>query len=671
MKCREISAAAKGCLVLGLAGLLVSCDTPEKRALRELTRAGIQPSGQALLDAVARKDTTLLETLLAANVYREQRDAQGRTPLRVAVDDGTNEIANRLLARGVSVDPAAKDGLTPLGVAVEKENLAIVRKLLAAGARADANTRAGEKVAPWSIHAGRFEMAAELVRAGADPHQRDQAGNPLLHVAMNAKRRELMDDLIRLGADPGQLSAGGETTLHAAIRNDWLDLIPSLVTAGADPNLPAPSQLPPLAQAVRDGKSELVALLLRSGADPNYRHPLAGVASADARNNPSAAELAFDSGDRALLGKFLTHRTKPETASFDRWLWNAVANHDCELANLLLAHGARADVRNGAGWLPIEVAVLQGNASLIKLLTDYGSPFGRSMHLVSMGGDTRLANLLLVLGADPDTMHPPYLERPLSLAIRGRHDMLAIALIGAGADIRFQLPEGQYPLHLAVAKTRPAIVRALLASGADPNIPFEVPARPEFVSQVRPGVMRWALKMDRNVTLLMMAADSGNTDIAGSLLRAKAKTETWTKVGRLWPINFASRRSDVKMMRLILGRDPLKEERHIVIHLGEQRARVYDSAGNEIFNTKVSTGRKGFATPTGEFVITNKHRDWTSTLYDASMPYFQRLSCSDFGMHQGVVPGYPASHGCIRVPAGNAAKLFSMTQAGDRVRIVP
>lgn len=667
---RGISAAAKSCLVLGLAGFLVSCDTPEKRALRELTRAGIEPSGQALLDAVTREDTALIDTLLEANVYREQKDGQGRTPLRVAVDGGANETVTRLLARGVNADVAAKDGLTPLGVAAERENLAMVRKLLEAGARPDANTRDGEKVTPWAIHSGRFELAGELIRAGTDPHQKDRSDNPLLHVAMHAKQRQLMDQLIRLGADPGQTNAVGETTLHAAIRNGWLDVIPSLVTAGADPNLPAPSQLPPLAQAVRDGHPELVALLLRCGADPNYRHPSAGVASAETRN-PSAAELAFDSGDRALLGKFLAHKTKPETASINRWLWEAVTNHDRELANLLLAHGARADARNAAGWLPIEVAVLQGNASLIKLLTDYGSPFGRSMHLVAMRGDTRLAHLLLALGADPDIVHPPYQDRPLSLAIRGKHDVLAAALIGAGAGTQFQLPEGQYPLHLAVAKVCPITVRALLAAGADPNMPFQLPVSPEFIRQVRPGVIRWALKMDRNVTLLMVAADSGMTETAGALLRAKAKTETWTKVARLWPINFASRRGDVKMMRLILGRDPLKEERHIVINLGEQRARVYDSDGNEIFNTKVSTGRKGFATPTGEFVITNKHRDWTSTLYDASMPYFQRLSCSDFGMHQGVVPGYPASHGCIRVPAGNAAKLFSMTQAGDRVRIVP
>jgi lipoprotein-anchoring transpeptidase ErfK/SrfK len=125
------------------------------------------------------------------------------------------------------------------------------------------------------------------------------------------------------------------------------------------------------------------------------------------------------------------------------------------------------------------------------------------------------------------------------------------------------------------------------------------------------------------------------------------------------------------MMRFFLGREPDREERVIEIRLSEQKARMYDAAGNEIFVTKVSTGRKGYATPTGEYVITNKYRNWTSTLYDASMPYFQRFSCGDFGLHQGNVPGYPASHGCIRVPAGTAAKLFSMTQTGDRVVILP
>jgi ankyrin repeat protein len=282
-----------------------------------------------------------------------------------------------------------------------------------------------------------------------------------------------------------------------------------------------------------------------------------------------------------------------------------------------------------------------------------------------------MTELLLALGADPDSIHAPFLDRPLSFAIRSRKDESAVALIKSGASLQFQVPEGQFPLHLAVATGCDETVRSLLAEGADPNTPFQLPVSADFIRQVRPGVMRWALKMDRNVSLLMVAADSGVTSTARYLIDAGAKKSAWTRVSSLWPINFASRRGDVKMMRLILGRDPHREERRIVVNLGEQRARMFDAAGNEIFNTRISSGRKGFATPTGEFVITNKHRDWTSTIYHASMPYFQRLSCSDFGLHAGNVPGYPASHGCIRVPAENAAKLFAMTQAGDRVCIVP
>lgn len=53
------------------------------------------------------------------------------------------------------------------------------------------------------------------------------------------------------------------------------------------------------------------------------------------------------------------------------------------------------------------------------------------------------------------------------------------------------------------------------------------------------------------------------------------------------------------------------------------------------------------------------------------MPFFQRLSCSDFGFHYGNVPGYPASHGCIRMPWSSAQTLFSMTKVGDKVTIKP
>ena len=658
------------CFLLVIAGTLTSCHDPRKQALRELSQAGIEPTGQSLMEAVGRKDAALIKSLLAAGVHTGKKDAQGRTSLRMCVDAGDAATALLLLDGGADANTAAADGSTLLGAAVARMDPAFVLRLLDAGAKPDGTMPGGEKILPWAIRGGRAEIVRLVIKASPDPHVKDREGNPLLHVAMKAGRRDLVDELIRLGADPGQMNARGETTLLAAIRNGWFDVIPSLVKAGADPNLPGPFSPSPLSQAVIDGKLQLITLLLKSGADPNYQHPLEnGAAHGVAAKTP--LELAFFHSDRRVFQIFVDRKVKFEQSRVDAWFGAALDQRDLELVQVLLSRGANPALRRSDGWLPIEAAVLAGDSTLVKLLSDYGSPDGRSMHLAAGRGDKRMARLLMFLGMNPDIVHPPYLDRPLSVAIRRHHDATAAALIEGGAKMVFRMPEGQTPLHLAVATGCPLTVRTLLENGADPNTPFELPASAGFIRQVRPGIMRWALKMDRNVTLLMVAADSGNTATARQLIHFGAKKNTWARVSSLWPINFASRRGDVKMMRLILGKDPHTEERHIVVNLGEQRARVFDAQGTEIFNTKVSTGRKGFATPTGEYVITNKHRDWTSTIYHASMPYFQRLSCSDFGLHAGVVPGYPASHGCIRVPAGNAAKLFAMTEAGDRVMIVP
>ncbi len=650
--------------------MLVSCDSPKKRALRELSRAGVAPTGQSLMEAVERKDAVLVGSLLVAGVHTERKDGQGRTPVRICVDAGDAETALALIEGGADVNAAAADGSSLLGASVGRMDLSFIRTLVEEGAAADGPMPGGEKILPWAIREGRADLVSLMMKAGPDPHLKDREGNPLLHIAMSANRRDLVDELIQLGADPGQVNARGETTLHVAIRNGWLDVVPSLIKAGADPNLPGPFGPSPLSQAVIDGDLGLVTLLLKTGADPNYRHPNeAGAAEGVLSKTP--LELAFFHSDRRVFQVFVERRVKFEQSRVDDWFASALKKKDLDLARLLLSRGANPAVRGRNGWLPIESAVLEGDGTVVKLLSDYGSPAGRSLHLAASRGDRRIVQLLLFLGMNPDIVHPPFLDRPLSVAIRSHHDATASALIEGGAKMVFPLPEGQTPLHLAVAKGCPLTVKTLLNNGADPNAAFQLPASSAFIRQVRPGIMRWALKMDRNVTLLMVAADSGNTTTARHLIHFGAKKNTWARVSSLWPINFASRRGDVKMMRLILGKDPHSEQRHIVVNLGEQRARVFDAQGTEIFNTKVSTGRKGFATPTGEYVITNKHRDWTSTIYHASMPYFQRLSCSDFGLHAGVVPGYPASHGCIRVPAGNAAKLFAMTEAGDRVMIVP
>ena len=87
--------------------------------------------------------------------------------------------------------------------------------------------------------------------------------------------------------------------------------------------------------------------------------------------------------------------------------------------------------------------------------------------------------------------------------------------------------------------------------------------------------------------------------------------------------------------------------------------------------TKVSSGKREKPTPPGKYVVTQKYPDWRSTLYhNASMPFFLRLSCSPVGLHAGVIPGYPASHGCVRLPREVAQKLFTMIPKGTVVEIL-
>ncbi|MGI9404212.1 MAG: L,D-transpeptidase family protein, partial [Hyphomicrobium sp.] len=88
-----------------------------------------------------------------------------------------------------------------------------------------------------------------------------------------------------------------------------------------------------------------------------------------------------------------------------------------------------------------------------------------------------------------------------------------------------------------------------------------------------------------------------------------------------------------------------------VVSLGSQHVAIYSKDGL-VARSRVSSGRRGRRTPTGVFSIIQRHRHHYSNIYrGASMPYMQRITWSGIAMHaSGSVPGYPASHGCIRLP---------------------
>ncbi len=108
-----------------------------------------------------------------------------------------------------------------------------------------------------------------------------------------------------------------------------------------------------------------------------------------------------------------------------------------------------------------------------------------------------------------------------------------------------------------------------------------------------------------------------------------------------------------------------------IVSIKTQQVTFYDGDG-WILRAPVSTGTKGRETPAGVFAVLEKDLDHHSSLYDdASMPHMQRLTWNGIALHGGPLPGYAASHGCVRMPYGFAEKLFDKTRIGMRVIIAP
>lgn len=109
----------------------------------------------------------------------------------------------------------------------------------------------------------------------------------------------------------------------------------------------------------------------------------------------------------------------------------------------------------------------------------------------------------------------------------------------------------------------------------------------------------------------------------------------------------------------------------IAVSVSKQNVKIYDANGF-FAEAPVSTGMAGHSTPMGAFSVIQKQKMHHSNIYSgAPMPFMQRITWSGVAMHAGVLPGYPASHGCIRMPMAFAVKMYGWTRMGARVIVTP
>jgi hypothetical protein len=180
------------------------------------------------------------------------------------------------------------------------------------------------------------------------------------------------------------------------------------------------------------------------------------------------------------------------------------------------------------------------------------------------------------------------------------------------------------------------------------------------------------MKTSRYATLL---AAFTLTALGNTTARADGYFSTDTKHGTTQTrIHTASTRDNDEYSKFVWlcagGNESSVTVDHIVVSLADQRLYAYHN-GQLVAWSNISSGRPGHDTPTGSFTVSEKDVDHHSSLYDnAPMPYFMRLTDGGVGLHAGQLPGYPASHGCVRLPYAMARELYQHVESGTSVDII-
>jgi len=354
----------------------------------------------------------------------------------------------------------------------------------------------------------------------------------------------------------------------------------------------------------------------------------------------------------------------------------ATSQQNWKLARRFIKAGARVDIADEKGFTPLMAAAMHGNLEMFRSLLAHSADLhaearctdGRDLLGMALaGGNTEIVKTVMErLPRMPQWTTST--QRALKAALLAKNkDQIRLLL---GRHAKPPTPEGKKVplLAYAIVKNDAPLLNTLLTCGADPNTVLPARCDKDFLALLPSKSLRGYIEEDKNVTVLMLAAGLGREDYLRALLEAGADRNRPTKRDKMIALYIAAETGQWRCTQILLGSGPSPDQLHIEISLASQSAALIKN-GVPIFRTECSTGRQGYSTRTGRFVITDKERNHRSTIYKVDMPYFMRLSCLDFGMHAGVVPNYPASHGCIRLPAEAARKFFSEIPIGTLVTV--
>lgn len=618
-------------ITIGGASLfLTSCSIDEWRSKQVLSQKGLKEvTVSSLKETIVAKDSATASLIIQSGLTKETSLSENGELLLSAIEFNQSRVIHALIQKEVTFPAETQE--VAMRSAIQGNQLGIVNALIKNGFPKELAMTDGTTPVAWAVAEKKQAMSRLLLSNDFNPDSKEDNTQPLEIAIKEKSPHWLIDHLVTSGANTNFLTKDEQAPiLHEVILNSSHEALPPLLKADTDLNLLDKEGKTALFKAISTGELVKVEQLVLHGAE--YQR-----IDEDQRNYLQLTQIFADS---PKLTQYLLDKD-------------------------LDPHHKNSEGKNALD-LALEYKRLEAAKTLItnKAVTTSGT-FDRLYN----SGNREAIGIMIKAGlVDPNSSLSTGDSLIIDSIKQGNPEMVD-TLLRQGADPNLRAVDNEPPLSYAVALQDLEICKLLLERGAEVDAPFQTPSAERFKEIVKTeGRIKWFIDRDSGITPIMMACDQGNLDLV-ILLRENGASNKGSKKYRFWPGNFAAHLSYTDVVQYMVGAEPGSRERTVTVDLSSQRATVYNADKETVMSFRISSGKRGNRTRTGEFVVTNKKRNHVSTIYDSSMPYFQRLSYSDFGFHTGYVPGYPASHGCIRCPNSYAYKLYNYLKVGDVVNI--
>ncbi|MCB1669847.1 MAG: ankyrin repeat domain-containing protein, partial [Pseudomonadales bacterium] len=339
--------------------------------------------------------------------------------------------------------PAWCQSIPPLLEAARSADWEVLTSLILGGSDVEQAYGDGTRALHWASYHDNVAMAGQLIASGAEVNARTDLGVTPLWLAAENGSAGMTRLLLDAGADPSLALTSGESPLMTASITGNVEVVRLLLAAGASPNLAVTRLQTPLMWAAAQSHGEVVAALVEYGADVNARTETHTeyVKTEKEQDSHPAYKIWIDEGGYTPL-------------------MFAAGAGDLESARALLAGGSEVNAVSAFGLTPAILAVHGGNTALLKLLLQQGADVDLAasghtpLHVAVLRGNLEAVELLLAEGANPNAI----LEKPTPTRRQSTDYHFHDSLVGAT------------PLWLAARFSEPAIMRALLDAGADPEL---------------------------------------------------------------------------------------------------------------------------------------------------------------------------------------------------------